>query len=101
MIKSATATAMLGLALIGASPAQAQPVTAEARIAISDLDLATPKAKRILALRIDRAATAACSNGFEGLDPSARRAASKCAREIKAQAMAAAEARTGQRLAAR
>jgi UrcA family protein len=96
-----TTAALLSLTLVAAAPAIAQPVEAKAHIAIGDLDLASPKAKRMLELRIKRAAVAACSNGFENLDTSARRAASKCERAIRAKAMAAAEARIGQYLAAR
>ncbi|GAB4480139.1 MAG: hypothetical protein OHK0018_11570 [Erythrobacter tepidarius] len=87
------APALLSLVLLAApGPAVAAPPAPQSiAVTIGDLDLATDKGQRILALRIQRAARAMCK--AEALDrlPHTMRSARACIRESRARAEAAAE----------
>lgn len=77
-------------ALAAAEPARPQHVP----VAVGDLDLASDKGQRILAMRIQRAARAMCA--AEGLSshPGNIRSARRCIVEARASAAAAVETLT-------
>jgi UrcA family protein len=70
------------LSLGFATPAPAAETVRSARIVYADLDLATPKGKRVLALRIARAADTLCGDLNERLDIRVRKAANACRAEV-------------------
>jgi UrcA family protein len=97
-----TTSLILAAALIAASstPAFAQ-TEVSARVSTAGLDLASQRDKRILQLRINRAAASLCDQSNERFGVSVRKAQHACRDEAVRTAMADVEAQSGVTIAAR
>lgn len=101
MLKGSTMTRIQALlaitALTIATAAAAAPVPLRTAVEVGDLDLGSDKGKRILALRIHRAASALCkAQALESLPRNVRNERA-CIREAQASAEAAVKTLTAAR----
>lgn len=72
-----------------------------ANVAVGDLDLATAKGQRVLALRVDRAARALCASEAVSQSPQMIRTERACRADIKQQAFASVASRAAVQVASR